>query len=108
MKGKKPLKDIAAELGISPAALSFVLNNKKGVGSQTRVRAAQALKQYGYQIREASSPLRMLRPISQTPAASVFSNTKILPSWLRKTGISSPPSSTPLRRNAGAWAASSS
>ncbi len=58
MKGKKPLKDIAAELGISPAALSFVLNNKKGVGSQTRVRAAQALKQYGYQIREASSPLQ--------------------------------------------------
>ncbi len=52
MRGKKPLKDIAAELGISPAALSFVLNNRKGVSSRTRAQAAALLRQYGYTIKD--------------------------------------------------------
>ena len=47
MKGKKPLQEIAAELGISPAAISFVLNNKKGVSDATRAEAAALLEHYG-------------------------------------------------------------
>ncbi len=52
MKGKKPLQDIAAELGVSPAAVSFVLNSKKGVSDATRARITAVLKNYGYQIRK--------------------------------------------------------
>ena len=59
MKGKKPLQEIAAELGISPAAISFVLNNKKGVSDATRAEAAALLEHYGYTIkRELRKPMR--------------------------------------------------
>ena len=55
MKGKKPLQDIAAELGVSPAAVSFVLNSKKGVSDATRARITAVLENYGYRIRKNSA-----------------------------------------------------
>ena len=55
MKGKKPLQEIAAELGISPAAISFVLNNKKGVSDATRAEAAALLEHYGYTIQRGTA-----------------------------------------------------
>ena len=58
MKGKKPLQEIAAELGISPAAISFVLNNKKGVSEATRAEAAALLEHYGYTIKKGTQDLK--------------------------------------------------
>ncbi|MCI8505364.1 MAG: LacI family transcriptional regulator [Lachnospiraceae bacterium] len=55
MKSKKPLQDIAAELGVSPAAVSFVLNSKKGVSEATRTRITSVLENYGYRIRKSST-----------------------------------------------------
>lgn len=52
MKSKKPLQDIAAELGVSPAAVSFVLNNKKGVSDATRAKITAVLESHGYRIRK--------------------------------------------------------
>ena len=40
-------KDLAKKLGISPASISLVLNNKPGVSEQTRQMVLQALKEYG-------------------------------------------------------------
>ena len=55
MKNKKPLQDIAAELGVSPAAVSFVLNSKKGVSDATRTRITSVLESYGYRIRKSAA-----------------------------------------------------
>lgn len=52
MKGKKPLQDIAAEMGVSPAAVSFVLNSKKGVSDATRASITAVLEQHGYEIKK--------------------------------------------------------
>ncbi|MCI8465467.1 MAG: LacI family transcriptional regulator [Lachnospiraceae bacterium] len=54
MRNKKPLQDIAAELGVSPAAVSFVLNNKKGVSDATRATITAVLESYGYRIRKTT------------------------------------------------------
>ncbi len=48
------MQDIAAELEISPAALSFVLNNKKGVSAATRAEATALLEHYGYTIKKGN------------------------------------------------------
>lgn len=45
---KVKAKDIAKELGISPATVSLVLNNKPGVGEETRQRVLNAVRQTGY------------------------------------------------------------
>ncbi|MCD7897746.1 MAG: LacI family transcriptional regulator [Planctomycetaceae bacterium] len=41
-------KDIARKLGISETALSFIINNKAGVGEKTRARAIKKITALGY------------------------------------------------------------
>ena len=54
------LKDIAQAAQVSPATVSLVLHNKKGVNKETRERLTELLIQNGYVIE--SDPL----PFSQT------------------------------------------
>lgn len=42
------IREIAAIAGVSPAAVSLVLNNKKGVGEETRRRVLTVAEEYGY------------------------------------------------------------
>lgn len=42
------IREIAAIAGVSPAAVSLVLNNKKGVSEQTRERIKKVLSEYNY------------------------------------------------------------
>lgn len=49
-------KDIARILGVSPATVSLVLNNKPGVGDETRQRILQMLEENGYNIRPQDTP----------------------------------------------------
>ncbi len=43
-------KDIARELGISPATLSLVINNRPGISDATRAKVLKQLRdrEYGY------------------------------------------------------------
>ncbi|QNM04800.1 LacI family DNA-binding transcriptional regulator [Qiania dongpingensis] len=50
MKKEHKLKDIAAELGVSPAAVSIVINHRKGVSTETRARISAVLEEYGYSV----------------------------------------------------------
>jgi DNA-binding LacI/PurR family transcriptional regulator len=50
-------KDIAAALHISPATVSLVLNNKPGVGKQTRERIFKYISDSGYDAGVLSKPL---------------------------------------------------
>lgn len=53
-------KEIAKTLGISPAALSLILNHKPGVSAQTRENILQKIHQMGYS--------HLIKPVaSQTP-----------------------------------------
>lgn len=47
------IKDIAEALGLSQATVSLVLNNKHGVGSDTRERVIQYAKEAGYEVNMA-------------------------------------------------------
>lgn len=42
------LKELAKIAGVSPSTISLVLNNKKGVGNETRKRVLEVLEQYNY------------------------------------------------------------
>ena len=42
-------KDIAKKLGLSPATVSLVLNNKPGISPETRDRVFSLLQEYGYE-----------------------------------------------------------
>lgn len=42
------IRDIAREAGVSTAAVSYVLNDKKGVGAETREKIERAIEKYGY------------------------------------------------------------
>jgi len=42
------IREIASLTGVSPAAVSLVINNKKGVGEETRRRVQSAIDEYGY------------------------------------------------------------
>lgn len=42
------VKELAKIAGVSPAAISIVLNDKKGVSDETRERILEVLKQYNY------------------------------------------------------------
>jgi len=42
------IREIASIAGVSPATVSLVLNNKKGVGAATRIRVRRILDEYGY------------------------------------------------------------
>ena len=48
------VRDIASQAGVSPATVSLVLNNKKGVSEQTRRRVQEVLDSRGYR----PSPVR--------------------------------------------------
>jgi DNA-binding LacI/PurR family transcriptional regulator len=53
--------DVAAAAGVSPALVSFVLNNYKHVRPQTRARVQQAIEELGYQPNLAARSLRTRR-----------------------------------------------
>ena len=42
------IREIAAQAGVSPAAVSLVINNKKGVGEETRKRVLAVMEENGY------------------------------------------------------------
>ena len=42
------IREIAALAGVSPAAVSLVINHKKGVGDETRRRIQGVMDEYGY------------------------------------------------------------
>lgn len=42
------IREIASIAGVSPATISLVLNNKKGVGERTRCRVQRILEEYNY------------------------------------------------------------
>ncbi len=42
------VREIASQAGVSPATVSLVLNNKKGVSEQTRQRVQKVLERYDY------------------------------------------------------------
>lgn len=50
-------KDIASKLGLSPATVSLVLNNKPGISSETRERVFALLEEYGYQQPKPQPPM---------------------------------------------------
>lgn len=50
------IKDIAQALGLSPATVSLVLNNKPGVGNDTRERVIRYAKEVGYAVSTAHKP----------------------------------------------------
>ncbi|HIZ45254.1 MAG TPA: LacI family DNA-binding transcriptional regulator [Firmicutes bacterium] len=50
------LKDIAAQLGVSPSAVSIVMKNKKGVSDETRERIRLTLERYGYSVTAPEQP----------------------------------------------------
>lgn len=57
------IRDIAALLGVSPATVSLVLNNKPGVSAQRRKTIQAALTRYGYQIKslpETAAPPKQI------------------------------------------------
>ena len=56
-------KDIAAKLGLSPAAVSLALNGKPGVSENTRAMVLEAAMQMGYAKLESTSSIRPLKTI---------------------------------------------
>ena len=42
-------KEIASQVGVSPAALSLIINHKPGVSEATRARVLNELKELGYE-----------------------------------------------------------
>lgn len=48
------LKDLAKIAGVSPATVSLVLNNKKGVGEETRKNVLSILEEYNYTLPKKS------------------------------------------------------
>ncbi len=58
------IRDIAREAGVSTAAVSYVLNDKKGVGEQTRQKIERAIEKYGYRPSLRSKSLALGRNYS--------------------------------------------
>ena len=57
------VRDIASQAGVSPATVSLVLNNKKGVSEQTRRRVQEVLDSRGYRpspVRRQQSRFRLV------------------------------------------------
>jgi len=61
------IRDIAELAGISPAAVSFVLNNKPGVGQETRDRVLAIAAKLGYDQKKSRQP-----PSAQTRAVRML------------------------------------
>jgi LacI family transcriptional regulator len=66
------LKEIAAQTGVSSAAVSLVLNNRPGVSSETRRRVSDAAKQLGYERRRARTPLASVEPTTSLRSVSFY------------------------------------
>lgn len=66
------LKDIAAETGVSSAAVSLVLNNRPGVSRETRRRVSDAAKQLGYEPRRNRAPVVASEPSSTLRSVGFF------------------------------------
>jgi DNA-binding LacI/PurR family transcriptional regulator len=73
------IKDIADALQLSPATVSMVFNNKKGVGSETRERVLEYANKVGYQInqthRSVSNAQRSIRFIVYKKNGKIVANT---------------------------------
>ena len=57
------VREIASQAGVSPATVSLVLNNKKGVSEQTRRRVQEVLDSRGYRpspVRRQQSRFRLV------------------------------------------------
>lgn len=50
------IRDVAQKAGVSPATVSLVLNNRQGVGPETRRLVHQAAEELGYQLQRKQSP----------------------------------------------------
>ena len=48
MKKKVTISDVAAEAGVSKTSVSFVINQKKGVKEETRIKVLNAIKKLNY------------------------------------------------------------
>src|SRR4051794_24788393 len=51
MSGRPTVREVAQEAGVSLATVSLVLNNKPGVGMETRERVLHIIARLGYQRR---------------------------------------------------------
>lgn len=61
---KVTIRDIAREAGVSKAAVSYVINDKKGVGDETRKKIEQVIETYGYRPNLLSKSLALGRNCS--------------------------------------------
>lgn len=61
---KVTIQDIAREAGVSKAAVSYVLNGKKGVGAETREKIEQVIQTHGYRPNLLSKSLALGRNCS--------------------------------------------
>lgn len=52
------LKEIAAEVGVSPSTVSLVLNRREGVNEETRRHVLEALERNGYPMKKPRAPGR--------------------------------------------------
>jgi len=67
-KGTRPsLKEIAENLGVSQATVSFVLHNKDGVGSETRTKVVAELKKHGYIFEDGLAVNKAIHLVKYTP-----------------------------------------
>ena len=89
------LQEIAKECGVSVTTVSLVLNDKKGVGEETRSQITQLLMENGYQIKkkpDKAVPIIFMLKFKKYPYTiydrSIFvdTTTDLLESELRKRG----------------------
>ncbi|MCL1964983.1 MAG: LacI family transcriptional regulator [Firmicutes bacterium] len=55
------IREIASLTGVSPAAVSLVINQKKGVSEETRKRVQNAIDQYGYVVSAQKRKIKKFR-----------------------------------------------
>ncbi len=70
--GKISLSTVAAELGISPSAVSRVINNRTGVSEETRRQVLALLRQYNFKVNYDSGRRRRIAIVSSTPVVAPY------------------------------------
>ena len=63
------IREIASIAGVSPAAVSLVINNKKGVSDETRRRVQSVIDEYGYAASWQKRKVKRFRSVSYTHLA---------------------------------------
>ncbi|MCF7837226.1 MAG: LacI family transcriptional regulator [Candidatus Marinimicrobia bacterium] len=58
------VRDVAREAGVSPTAVSLVLNDRPGVGAETKTRVRMAIQKTGYRPRAPGRPAQIARPLN--------------------------------------------